>query len=150
MANEITKIEDLLTQTEPVVLADKFLHVSAISDGYTGTVNGTYVYAIKKEGTEYKVAELLYEAETDTFTENPDPVILTDGNTIFYVTRTTSDPYDFPAISEEVVKEFETKEKQVLQAFLAFVADQFNFGNYNTFLTETPYVYGEAEEVEVP
>lgn len=143
MANEITKIEDLLTQTEPVVIADKFLHVSTISDGYTNTVGGTYVYAVKAEGEDYAVAEMLYNAETGKLTQSPDPVILTNGNTIFYVARTTSDPYDFPVIGEETVQSFETKEKQVLQAFLAFAKDNFSLGIYNSFLAETPYVYGE-------
>lgn len=149
MADKITKIEELLASADPIELADKFLLVSTDSDGFTGTVAGTYVYAIAKSGTDYKVAESLYNAETGETSISDEPVIMTDGDTIFFVTRTTKEPYEFPAVSTAVVQEHEVLEKQVLQAFLAFVEDRFKFGVYNAFLASDPVVY-ETVTTEEP
>lgn len=149
MADKITKVEELLASADPIELADKFLLVSTDSDGFTGTVAGTYVYAITKSGADYKVAESLYNAETGETSISDEPVIMTDGDTIFFVTRTTKEPYEFPAVSTATVQEHEVLEKQVLQAFLAFVEDRFKFGVYNAFLASDPVVY-ETVTTEEP
>lgn len=144
MAKEVIKIADLLKPSVASVDLDgKYLQVTALSDGYTGTVDGTYVYEVKKNGADYKVNEMLYSAKDDTFSLSDEPIIMTDGDTIFYITRTTKDPYNFPAVSEAEVASHEVLEKQILQAFIAFAEDKFKFGNYNVFLAEDPYVYGE-------
>lgn len=148
MAKEAIQIADLLKPSVPTVALDgKYLQVPALSDGYTGTVHGTYVYEVKKSGADYKVSELLIDPEDPSkFIVSDEPIIMTDGDTIFYVTRTTKDPYNFPAVSEATVASHEVKEKQILQAFLAFAEDKFNFGVYNCFLADDPYVYQDVEE----
>lgn len=145
MAKEVINIADLLKPSVTVIELDgKYLQVNALSDGYTDTVAGTYVYEVKKDVSDYKVNELLYSADDDTFSLSDEPIIMTDGSTIFYVTHTTKDPYNFAEVAEAEVAGHELMEKQILQAFLAFAEDKFKFGEYNVFLAEDPYVYGEA------
>lgn len=150
MAKEATKIVDLLTpDVETVNIKDKFLHVPTISDGFTNTVNGTYVYAVEEDNGDYKVSRYLYNPETDEKKPSEDPVIVTDGNTIFFITHTL-DTIDTPAmIEQEEIQEYESKEKQVLQAFLAFVDSEHGFIMHTSFLSDESYAYGE-EETEEP
>lgn len=143
---EKTRLEDVLKPSVTEVnIEDKYLHVPTLSDGYTGTVHGTYVYQVKKEGNDYKVAEVLYDEEKDKTYLSDEFIIMTDGDIIFFMTRTTSDPYNFPAVSEEKLKDSDVKEKQVLQAFIAFAEDEFKLGVYNVFLADDPYIYGEED-----
>lgn len=148
MANEVTKLEDVLKpEVKEVQIEDKYLHVPALHDGYTGTVHGTYVYQVTKDGSDYKISEVLYDYEDDDKSYLSDaPVVMTDGDIIFFTTRTTKDPYNFPAVSEEELTDSDVKEKQILQAFLAFAEDEFNLGEYNVFLADDPYIYGEENE----
>lgn len=145
MAKEVIKIADLLKPSvDTITLDGKYLQVNALSDGYTGTVEGTYVYEVKKSESNYKVNEVLYSAKDNSFSLSDEPIIMTDGDTIFYITHTTKDPYNFAEVAEAEVAGHELKEKQILQAFLAFAEGKFKFGEYNVFLAEDPYVYGEA------
>lgn len=147
MAKEIANIADLLKPSVGAVELDgKYLVVSTLSDGYTGTVQGAYAYEVKKSGTDYKVSELIYDKGKNKFTPADAPIIMTDDDTIFFVTRTLIDPYNYPVISEATVKAHEVKEKQVLQAFIAFAEDRFKLGVYNVFLADDPYILQDKAE----
>lgn len=144
---EIASLVDLLKPSVTTLELDgKYLVASTLSDGYTGTVKGTYVFEVKKTEDNYKVNELIYNKDKGTFEASDEPIIVTDENTIFFVTRTMSDPYNYPVISKETVKATEVKEKQILQAFIAFVEDRFKLGKYNVFLAKDPYIIQDKTE----
>lgn len=144
MAKVVKTIEHLLSpNTATVEIADQNLLVFTNSDGYTGTVKGTYVYAVTKAGEDYKVNELIYDAKTDKAVPSDEPIIITDGDELFFITNTLKDPYNFATVNNETLTAKDNKEKQVLQAFLAFAEDRFKFGNYNVFLAEDPAITQE-------
>ncbi|CAD0300370.1 hypothetical protein [Enterococcus phage vB_EfaH_149] len=147
MAKEILNIEDLLKpETLKVAIDGKYLIVPTLSDGFTGTVAGGYAYAVTKKGTDYTVNELIYNQKDNTFKPSDEPIIITDDNEIFFITRTLEDPYNYPVVATEKLKTKDVKEKQVLQAFLAFADDRFKLGVYNVFLADEPFVYGDKTE----
>nr|DAI05892.1 MAG TPA: hypothetical protein [Herelleviridae sp.] len=147
MAQVIKNIEDLLKPSVVQVdIADQFIVTSALSDGYTGTVHGNYVYKVTKTGTDYKVNELIYDAKKNEYTPSDEPIIITDDNEIFFITNTLKDPYNFATVNAVELVATDVKEKQVLQAFIAFAEDRFKFANYNSFLADNPFVLGEATE----
>lgn len=76
-------------------------------------------------------------------------VVYTNGDTVFYVTRTTKDPYNHAVISELVVEEGMEKDKRTLQAFQLFSDDLFSIGNYNVFLTHKIDVAENPSNVKV-
>lgn len=128
------KVNDLLLGEAPIVLEGKHLCVKAERDGYTGTHQGNYWYAIAKslEG-DYTVTPQKYDVETKGFVAGDDPIILTKDDVIYYVVGTNLDSYTFPILAEADI-EVGKIEKQVLQAFKAYASDKFRFGNYNLFL----------------
>lgn len=147
MAQVAKNIEELLKPSVLTVdIADQFIIAPALSDGYTGTVHGNYVYKITKTGTDYKVNELIYDSKKNEFTPSDEPIIITDDNEIFFITNTLADPYNFAIVNAVKLVETDIKEKQVLQAFIAFAEDRFKFANYNVFLADDPFLFGEASE----
>lgn len=137
MAKE--QIKDLLAQST-VDLDNKYLTVSTISDGFTGTLDGRHLYHVEKKGQELAVYPVLWSIKEGKLVHSDDPIIYTEDTAVFFVVRTTVDPYNFPAIQKEVIKATQDKGKQVLQAFLAFADDKFSFGNYNLFIDSEPFV----------
>lgn len=141
MWKQSLKIIDLLKPSASDIFLDKkYLVVDTISDGFTGTVQGGYSYLVTKTGEEYAVNELIYDVDKDTFNPSDEPIIVTDGDQIFFVTRTLKDPYNYPVISAEKLRANDKKEAQVLQAFLAFAEDRFKLANYNVFIADEPCV----------
>ena len=133
-------IAELLKQ-EAVDIDGKFLTASTLSDGYTGTYQGNHLYRVTKEGVDYTVVPVDWDNYSKKFVDSDNPIIATQGgDTVFFVVNTTNEPYLNAGIQEETIKPEDVLEKQVLQAFLAFVADEFKLGIYNVFLTEEPSV----------
>ena len=87
----------------------------------------------------------VYPVETDgkgtLITRKKSPIIYTDGDIVYFVVSTVTDPYEHPIIREEDIKGLD-KAKQVLQAFLAFAYDNFTLGVYNVFFTDTKDAFG--------
>lgn len=129
------KLKDLLGQ-ELVTLADKFLIVSTIRDGYTGTYKGNHPYrVVQDENGEYAVYPVYMNSEGVLVNEKY-PIIQTDSGVVFYTICTTIDPYNFARF--EGVADANTKEDQVLLAFEAFIWEEFRLGIYNVFIDSEP------------
>lgn len=139
MAKEILK--DVIFQEEPVSIENKYLEVKTIADGYTGTHNGVYSYKVVKEGLEFFVYPVETDGKGTLITHKKSPIIYTEGDVVYFVVSTVTDPYEHPIIREEDIKGLD-KAKQVLQAFLAFAYDNFTLGVYNVFFTSTEDAFG--------
>ncbi|QDB71497.1 major tail protein [Enterococcus phage vB_OCPT_Ben] len=142
------KLTNLSASTLPE-LNGKFLVVETLSDGYTGTVNGHYNYEVVTKGEDYEIYPTLWNNEKAQFVKADEMVVYTNGDTVFYVTRTTKDPYNHAVISELIVEEGMDKDKRTLQAFRLFADDLFSIGNYNVFLTHQIDVVDSPNNVKV-
>lgn len=142
------KLTNLSARTLPE-LNGKFLVVETLSDGYTGTVNGHYNYEVVTKGEDYEIYPTLWNNEKAQFVKADEMVVYTNGDTVFYVTRTTKDPYNHAVISELIVEEGMDKDKRILQAFQLFADDLFSIGNYNVFLTHQIDVVDSPNNVKV-
>lgn len=142
------KLTNLSASTLPE-LNGKFLVVETLSDGYTGTVNGHYNYEVVTKGEDYEIYPTLWNNEKAQFVKADEMVVYTNGDTVFYVTRTTKDPYNHAIISELIVEEGMDKDKRTLQAFRLFADDLFSIGNYNVFLTHQIDVVDSPNNVKV-
>lgn len=142
------KLTNLSASTLPE-LNGKFLVVETLSDGYTGTVNGHYNYEVVTKGEDYEIYPTLWNNEKAQFVKADEMVVYTNGDTVFYVTRTTKDPYNHAVISELIVEEGMDKDKRTLQAFQLFADDLFSIGNYNVFLTHQIDVVDSPNNVKV-
>lgn len=142
------ELTNLSARTLPE-LNGKFLVVETLSDGYTGTVNGHYNYEVVTKGEDYEIYPTLWNNEKEQFVRADEMVVYTNGDTVFYVTRTTKDPYNHAVISELVVEEGMEKDKRTLQAFQLFSDDLFSIGNYNVFLTHKIDVAENPSNVKV-
>ena len=134
MAKETLK--DVIFNNDTPAITDKYLEVQTIRDGYTGTHYGSYNYKIVNEGGEYFVYPVETDGKGKLLTKKKSPIIYTDDNVIYFVVSTINDPYNHPTIIEDNL-EGKTREKQVLQAFLAFVESNFKLGVYNVFYVDT-------------
>lgn len=139
MAKEVLK--DVIFQNESVDINNKYLEVKTIADGYTGTHNGVYSYKVVQEGEEYFVYPVETDGKGTLITRKKSPIIYTDGDIVYFVVSTVTEPYEHPIIREEDIKGLD-KAKQVLQAFLAFAYDNFTLGVYNVFFTNTEDAFG--------
>lgn len=142
------ELTNLSAKTLPE-LHGKFLVVETLSDGYTGTVNGHYNYEVVTKGEDYEIYPTLWNNEKAQFVKADEMVVYTNGDTVFYVTRTTKDPYNHAVISELIVEEGMDKDKRTLQAFQLFADDLFSIGNYNVFLTHQIDVVDSPNNVKV-
>lgn len=142
------ELTNLSAKTLPE-LNGKFLVVETLSDGYTGTVNGHYNYEVVTRGEDYEIYPTLWNNEKAQFVKADEMVVYTNGDTVFYVTRTTKDPYNHAVISELIVEEGMDKDKRTLQAFRLFADDLFSIGNYNVFLTHQIDVVDSPNNVKV-
>ena len=142
------ELTNLSARTLPE-LNGKFLVVETLSDGYTGTVNGHYNYEVVTKGEDYEIYPTLWNNEKAQFVKADEMVVYTNGDTVFYVTRTTKDPYNHAVISELIVEEGMDKDKRTLQAFQLFADDLFSIGNYNVFLTHQIDVVDSPNNVKV-
>lgn len=120
---------------ETPVLKDQFLVVETNSDGYTGVVEGNYNYEVVTEGSDYKIYPTYFDEEETKFIASDEMVVYTEGDIVYYVAGTTSDPYNHASIEQLVVESGMVKENRVLQAFMLYANDRFTIGNYNIFLT---------------
>lgn len=145
MAKEVLK--DVIFQNESVDINNKYLEVKTIADGYTGTHNGVYSYKVVQEGEEYFVYPVETDGKGTLITRKKSPIIYTDGDIVYFVVSTVTDPYEHPIIREEDIKGLD-KAKQVLQAFLAFAYDNFTLGVYNVFFTNTEDAFGVKDSSE--
>lgn len=134
------KLLDLIHGSDPIELDGKYLCATTERDGYTDTHQGNYWYLVEKEGDNYKVTPSNYDVKTDGFIKTDDPIIITEDNFVFYVVGTNRDSYTFPILRKDEVTSVEVLEKQILQAFLAFIKDRFRFGVYNVFVVDEPSV----------
>lgn len=145
----VKTFKELIEGTDPVVLDGAFLCASTLRDGYTDTYSGKHWYKVEKtvtgepeaQVTSYKVSPATYDKETDALVVTGDPIILTEGDLIFYIVGTNRDSYTFPVLKQEAVTETQELEKQVLQAFLAFIADRFRFGLQHLYLVDETSTY---------
>ena len=142
------ELTNLSAKTLPE-LHGKFLVVETLSDGYTGTVNGHYNYEVVTKGEDYEIYPTLWNNEKAQFVKADEMVVYTNGDTVFYVTRTIKDPYNHAVISELIVEEGMDKDKRTLQAFQLFADDLFSIGNYNVFLTHQIDVVDSPSNVKV-
>jgi len=139
MVKEVLK--DVIFQDGTVDINNKYLEVKTNADGYTGTHNGVYSYKVVQEGEEYFVYPVETDGKGTLVTRKKSPIIYTDGDIVYFVVSTVTDPYEHPIIREEDIKGLD-KAKQVLQAFLAFAYDNFTLGVYNVFFTNTEDAFG--------
>lgn len=141
----VKTIEELIMGTEPIVLTGATLCAETNRDGYTETYSGKYWFTITattsgepdSEVTNYTVAPATFDKDTQTFKASDDPIIITEGNVLYHIVGTNRDSYTFPIVKEEIVEEHQVIEKQVLQAFLAFVADQYRFGVHHFYIMDS-------------
>lgn len=143
---EKVNLVDLLAQEEPIELEKKFLTATTISDGYTGTYQGDHLFLVEKEGADYTVSPVAWDEEKAEFKVADAPIITTDDKTVFFVVSTTDKPYEHAGIKSVTIGEKEVLEKQVIQAFLAFIHDEYQLGIYNAFISGEPVLAGEAKE----
>ena len=139
MVKEVLK--DVIFQNETVDINNKYLEVKTKADGYTGTHNGVYSYKVVQEDSEYFVYPVETDGKGTLITRKKSPIIYTDGDIVYFVVSTVTEPYEHPIIREEDIKGLD-KAKQVLQAFLAFAYDNFTLGVYNVFFTNTEDAFG--------
>ena len=130
----VKNIQDLLTQ-DSVTLTDKYLQVKVNRDGYTRTHEGIYSYVCKEKDGELYLFPIELDGKGTLYTMEASPIAYTDGDNIHFVVNTVTAPYSQAFIRTEDIKGLD-KGKQLLQAFLAFVADRFSFGIYNVFLAD--------------
>ena len=136
----VKKFIDLIEGAGPIELGGTYLCATTARDGFTETHQGNYWYLVEKDGDDYKVTPSNYNKEKDAFEKIDAPIIITEDNFVFYVVGTNRDSYTFPILKKEEVTSAEVLEKQVLQAFLAFIKDRFRFGVYNIFVVTEPTV----------
>lgn len=144
----VKTIEELIKGTEPIDLTGATLCAETNRDGYTGTYSGKYWFTVttttsgepESEVTNYEVAPAIFDQETQAFKASDDPIIITEGNVLYRIVGTNRDSYTFPIVKEEIVEEHQVIEKQVLQAFLAFVADQYRFGVHHFYVIDSAEV----------
>lgn len=139
MVKEVLK--DVIFQDDSVDINNKYLEVKTNADGYTGTHNGVYSYKVVQEDGEYFVYPVETDGKGTLITRKKSPIIYTDGDIVYFVVSTVTEPYEHPIIREEDIKGLD-KAKQVLQAFLAFAYDNFTLGVYNVFFTNTEDAFG--------
>lgn len=126
---------DEISKLELPNLFGKFLVVETISDGYTGTVSGHYNYEIDQKSEETYIYPVFWNDKLNKFIRSDELVVYTNKNKVYYVCKTTIDPYNHAVVDELTVGEGMDKDKRTLQAFKLFVNDLFSFGSYNIFLT---------------
>lgn len=142
----VQKLADALKETT-LALADKFLIVSTIEDGYTGTYQGNHPYKVlRNELGDYSVYPV-YLNPDGVLTNEKYPIIQTDGDIVFFTLNTTVDPYNF-AFFDKVEEPNTNKEQQILLAFEAFIHDEFRLGSYNVFVDDTPAITDEPSNFE--
>lgn len=145
MAKEVLK--DVIFQEDKIDINNKYLEVKTIADGYTGTHQGAYSYKVVQEEGEFFVYPVETDGKGTLVTRKKSPIIYTDGDVVYFVVSTVTEPYEHPIIREEDIKGLD-KAKQVLQAFLAFAYDNFTFGVYNVFFTDSEDAFGVKDSSE--
>lgn len=115
-------LKDLLNGTQLLDLEDAVLVVETISDSYTRTYGGKHGFRVVKTGDDYEVFELIDGEQHDL------PIILTDGDNVFYTAQTKINPYVFAYPEAVKVGDEIDKERAVLKAFLAFAHGEYQFG----------------------
>ncbi|WIW77373.1 hypothetical protein CKA15_162 [Listeria phage cka15] len=143
----IKNIKDLLKEST-VVLDGKYLQARTVTDGFTGTYQGNHSFKVEKTGSNYSVYPMYFDKDTKQMEKRKDPIIYTDDGEIFFVVRTTVDPYNYPVIEQDFLTGKNT-EKQILQAFIAFSADEYSFANYNLFINDDLKFYDGSAIKEV-
>lgn len=115
-------------------LQGKFLVVDTLSDGYTGTFAGHYNYEVLYKDEEYQIYPTFWNETDKAFVHSDEMVVYTKENQVFFVDRTTSDPYNPAVVDSFVIEEGMDKDKRTLQAFKRFADSLFRIGNYNLFI----------------
>jgi len=138
-------------------IADKFLVVESVHDGFTNTHLGQYSFRVIKEtsgtvGTgdfteDYKVFPIYLRAD-GVYVNEKYPIIMTDGDLVLFSKNTLIDPYGATHIHELEVKAGQNKEHLVLQAFNGFVLDAFRLADYHILIADENSVVTSAIEFE--
>lgn len=136
---EKLKIKDILQNEKKYNLDGAVLSVTTHQDSYTKVYGGVHGYKIVKTEDEYGVFELIDGVKHDL------PIILTDGEQVFYTAQTRINPYDFPYSRVIPVTAELTKDKAVLEAFLAFIQEEYQFGPSRPFHV---FIQMDTEELE--
>lgn len=124
-----TEYSKLLGQAK-IDIEDKFLVIDTKQDGYFGIFKGVHPYRVVKEGLEDYAVYPVYWTEENTLTNEPYPIIRTVDGDVFFVKRTTNDPYNGPDL-DKVQREAKTVEHKVVNAFNVFAQSEFTLGNPN-------------------
>lgn len=133
------KLKELLEGSQAIDLAGAFLSVDTHEDSYTRTYGGKHGFEVVKTGDEYEVFEVLDGVRQDM------PIILTDGDNVFYTAQTKINPYVFAYPEAISVSDEADKERAVLKAFMAFAYGEYQFGPSAPFHV---FLIKDTEEVD--
>ena len=130
----MARIDYLDSKAETTLdIADNFLVIDTIQDGYFNIYKGTHPFRVIKFGEDYAVFPVYWSELEDgekVMSNEPYPIIRTVGEDVFFVKRTLNDPYNGPEL-DEVQSSAKTVEHKVMDAFNVFAQSEFNLGHPN-------------------
>ena len=96
---------------------------------------GEYAFSVAKVGTnDYAIYPMI--VQNGAYAPADSPVIQTQGDNIFFTTRSDFAPNIDDIDQLETVQSYESKQAQVLQAFVAYAEREFAMANYNIVMTD--------------
>lgn len=137
MATEKKQIGELLQDTQNPNIDKAFIQVKTNANGFLGTYKGYYTYYVSQENGEYFVYPIEGVKENELLVYKNSTIIYTDSDNIHFVVKTLKDPFDHPAVESHELNG-RSKEKAVLDAFLAFAENRFEFGDWHTEISHQP------------
>ncbi|QNO01302.1 hypothetical protein [Lactobacillus phage Lbab1] len=96
---------------------------------------GKYAFSVKKVGGDnYAIYPMVVQG--GAYVPADSPVVQTQGDNIFFTTRSDLAPNIDDIDQLEKVQSYEKKQAQVLQAFVAYAEREFAMANYNIVMTD--------------
>lgn len=130
----IKYISDVINDSS-IDIGGTVLIVTAKNFPYPHFSQGEYAFSVAKVGSsDYAIYPMVVQA--GAYVPADAPIIQTQGNNIFFATRSDLAPNIDDIDQLETVQSYENKQAQVLQAFVAYAEREFAMANYNIVMTD--------------
>jgi len=136
-------LNDLILEGK-VELKDKVIVVESKNFTYPEISEGLHGFKVSKDGEDFLIKPLVYDAESNDYVEADAPVVFTSGEDIFFYSKRALAPYLDKIANQIKLAEGQDLSIQVLAAFDAWAKSEFSMGVYNILLTDEAFM--EVEE----
>ena len=126
----------------------KVLLVEAKNFTFPANHEGRKAFKVSKDGEDFLIKPLIFDAESNDYVEAEQPIILTSGEDIFFYSKRALAPYLDANANQIKLAEGQDLGVQVLAAFDAWAKSEYSMGVYNILLTDEAFI--DEEEAPEP